>query len=58
VAYRISSGGFIWGADGIALSNSTALMPRLSLRHGRWHAVFAWQADEVTIIQKVSPTGS
>jgi hypothetical protein len=60
VAYRISpSGGFIWGADGIALSNSTAFnaAPKVCAT-AAGNAVFAWQADEVTIIQKVSPTGS
>jgi hypothetical protein len=60
VAYRISpSGDFVWGADGIALSNSTAFnaSPKVTVTSAG-NAVFAWQADDVIIIQKVSPTGS
>jgi hypothetical protein len=60
VAYRISpSGSFAWGADGIALSNSTAFnaAPKVCVT-AAGNAVFAWQADDVTILQKVSPTGS
>ena len=60
VAYRISpSGAFAWGADGISLSNSTAFnaAPKVCATSAG-NAVFAWQADDVTIIQKVSPAGS
>lgn len=60
VAYRISpSGTFIWGADGIALSNSTAFdaAPKVCAT-AAGNAVFAWQADDVTIMQKVSASGS
>jgi hypothetical protein len=60
VAYRISpTGSFVWGADGIALSNSTAFnaAPKVCAT-SVGNAVFAWQADDVTIIQKVSPSGS
>jgi len=60
VAYRISpAGDFIWGDDGIALSNSTAFnaAPKVCVT-ATGNAVFAWQADDVTIIQKVSPAGS
>ncbi len=60
VAYRISpTGAFIWGADGIALSNSTAFnaSPKVCAT-AAGNAVFAWQADDVIIMQKVSPSGS
>jgi hypothetical protein len=60
VAYRIApDGSFAWGADGIALSNSTAFnaAPKV-LATAAGNAVFAWQADNVSILQKVSPTGS
>ena len=60
VAYRIApDGSFAWGADGIALSNSTAFDASPKVRAtAAGNAVFAWQADEVTIIQKVSPGGT
>jgi hypothetical protein len=60
VAYRISpTGSFVWGADGIALSNSTAFnaSPKVTVTSAG-NAVFAWSADDVIIMQKVSPTGS
>ena len=60
VAYRISpTGAFVWGANGIALSNSTAFnaAPKVCAT-AAGNAVFAWQADDVTIMQKVSPSGS
>jgi hypothetical protein len=60
VAYRIApDGSFIWGADGIALSNSSAfnVSPKVTVTSAG-NAVFAWQADDVTILQKVSPSGS
>lgn len=60
VAYRISpSGGFAWGADGIALSNSTAFdaSPKVCVT-ASGNAVFAWQADDIIIMKKVSPAGS
>ncbi len=59
VAYRIApDGSFTWGADGIALSNSTAFnaAPKVTVTSAG-NAVFAWQADAVTIMQKVSPSG-
>jgi hypothetical protein len=59
-AYRISpDGSFIWGADGIALSSGTAFSasPKVTVTSAG-NAVFAWQADEVTVMQKVSPSGS
>ncbi len=60
VAYRISpAGAFVWGDDGIALSNSTAFnaSPKVCVT-ASGNAVFAWMADEVVILQKVSPSGS
>lgn len=60
VAYRISpSGGFVWGPDGIALSNSTAfnVSPKVTVTSAG-NIVFAWQSEDVIIMQKVSPSGS
>ena len=60
VAYRIApDGSFAWGADGIALSNSTAfdVSPKITVTSAG-NAVFAWQADDVIIMQKVSPSGT
>ena len=60
VAYRISpTGSFVWGEDGIALSNSAAfnVSPKVTVTSAG-NAVFAWQADDAIIMQKVSPTGS
>ena len=60
VAYRISpSGAFVWGADGILLSNTTAFnaAPKV-VATAAGNLVFAWQAEDVVIRQKVSPAGS
>ncbi len=60
VVYRIASdGSFSWGADGIALSNSTAFdaSPKV-VSTSAGNAVFAWQADDVIILQKVDPSGN
>lgn len=59
VAYRISPDGtFDWGADGIALSNSTAFnaAPKVTCT-AAGNAVFAWSADDVIIMQKINPAG-
>jgi hypothetical protein len=59
VAYRISPDGeFVWGADGIMLSNSAAfdVSPKVTVTAAN-NAVFAWQADDIIIIQKISPEG-
>lgn len=59
VAYRISpSGEFIWGDNGIALSNSSAfdVSPKVVVTQAG-NAVFAWQSDEVIILQKIAPAG-
>ncbi|MCD4736355.1 MAG: hypothetical protein K8R53_09945, partial [Bacteroidales bacterium] len=59
-AYRISPAGvFSWGADGLELSNSTAFnaSPKVTVTNSG-NAVFAWQADNVIIMQKISPDGT
>ncbi|RLD59249.1 MAG: hypothetical protein DRJ05_06670, partial [Bacteroidetes bacterium] len=59
-AYRISpEGGFIWGDDGLALSNNDAFeaSPKVCITNAG-NAVFAWQSDDVIIIQKVAPDGT
>ena len=60
VAYRISpSGGFVWGADGIMLSNTTAFnaAPKV-VATSAGNIVVAWSADNVSIMQKLSPSGT
>ena len=60
VVYRIApDGSFSWGADGIALSNSTAFdaAPKVTVTSSG-NAVFAWQADDVIIMQKVDAAGN
>jgi len=60
VAYRIApDGSFSWGADGIALSNSTAFdaAPKV-VTTSTGNAVVAWQADDVIILQKIDPAGN
>jgi len=60
VAYRISpEGEFVWGDDGIMLSNSLAfdVSPKVTVTAAN-NAVFAWQADDIIIIQKISPEGA
>ncbi|MCK4338645.1 MAG: T9SS type A sorting domain-containing protein [Candidatus Cloacimonetes bacterium] len=59
-AYRISpDGDFVWGNDGLDLTNSTAfdVSPKVTVTN-TGNAVFAWQADEVIIMQKISPEGN
>jgi hypothetical protein len=59
-AYRISpEGGFVWGDDGLALSNNDAFeaAPKVCITPVG-NAVFAWQSDDVIIIQKVAPDGT
>lgn len=58
-AYRISpNGDFLWGADGIELSTGPAFdaAPKVTITNSG-NAVFAWQAEDVIIIQKISPEG-
>jgi PKD repeat protein len=59
-AYRISpAGAFVWGADGLQLSNSSAFdaAPKVTVT-ANGDAVVAWQADDVIIRQKISPSGT
>ncbi len=59
VAYRISpDGSFVWGADGIMLSNNTAfnVTPTIVVTNAN-NAVIAWMADNSLIRQKISPAG-
>jgi hypothetical protein len=59
-AYRIAPDGtFVWGANGIALSNNSAfnVSPKVTVTAAN-NAVFAWQSDDVVIIQKVNPAGA
>lgn len=59
-AYRISPDGeFVWGADGIEMSTGPAFdaSPKVTVTNTN-NSVFAWQADEVIIMQKVSPDGT
>ncbi|MCF8368286.1 MAG: T9SS type A sorting domain-containing protein [Bacteroidales bacterium] len=59
-AYRISPEGlFLWGDDGIEMSTGPAfdVAPKVCVTTAG-NAVFAWQADEVVILQKISPDGA
>lgn len=60
VVYRISpSGSFLWGANGIMLSNSTAFnaAPKV-VATAAGNVVVAWSADNVIIMQKLNPAGA
>ncbi len=57
--YRISfEGEFLWGEDGIELSNDAAFdaAPKVCVTAAN-NTVVAWQADEVIRLQKISPGG-
>ncbi len=59
-AYRISPGGeFVWGEDGLALSNNDAFeaAPKVCITNAG-NTVFAWQSDDVIIVQKVTSDGT
>jgi len=59
VAYRISSNGdFVWGPDGIQLSNNANFEPNpvVCALHGG-NIVFAWPSEAEIHLQKVSPAG-
>ncbi|MBS4056348.1 MAG: carboxypeptidase regulatory-like domain-containing protein [Bacteroidales bacterium] len=59
-AYRIApDGSFAWGANGIALSNNGAFnaSPKVTVTAAN-NAVFAWQSDNVVIMQKINPAGA
>ena len=58
-AYRISpDGSFVWGSDGIALSNSTAfdVSPKVVVTSEN-NIVIAWGSDSVTRLQKINADG-
>lgn len=60
VAYRISpAGAFVWGADGLLLSNTTAFnaAPKV-VSTASGNCVFAWSADNSIILQKINPAGT
>ena len=59
-AYRISpAGSFVWGSNGIALSDNSAFnaSPKVTCT-AAGNAVFAWMSDDVLIIQKLDPAGT
>ncbi len=59
-AYRIApDGSFIWGADGLELSNSSAfdVSPKVDVT-SNGNIVVTWQADAVVIMQKIAPDGT
>lgn len=59
-AYRISPDGtFIWGEDGIELSNSSAfdVAPKVCVTSAG-NIVVTWQAEDVIIMQKIAPDGT
>ncbi len=60
VAYRISpSGAFVWGNDGILLSNNSAFnaAPKV-IATNSGNIVAAWSSDESIIMQKLNPAGT
>ena len=59
-AYRISpDGDFLWGNDGIQLSNTTSFdaSPKVIVTNVG-NVIIAWSADDVIIRQKISPAGN
>ncbi|MBK6964543.1 MAG: T9SS type A sorting domain-containing protein [Bacteroidales bacterium] len=59
-AYRISpSGSFVWGPNGIALSNNSEFnaSPKVTCT-AAGNAVFAWASGDVIIMQKINPAGA
>jgi hypothetical protein len=59
-AYRISpNGDFVWGADGLQLSEGAAfdVSPKIAITNAE-NVIIAWQADEVIIRQKIAPDGT
>jgi hypothetical protein len=59
-AYRISPDGeFVWGANGLQLSNSPTafnVSPKVVVTDSN-NVIIAWQADDVIIRQKITPAG-
>ncbi len=59
-AYRISpAGAFVWGNNGIALSNTSAfnVAPKV-IATNAGNMVVAWSADDVIRMQKINPAGT
>ncbi len=59
-AYRIAPDGtFVWGANGLELSNSTAfdVSPKVCIT-STGNTVVTWQADTVIIMQKIASDGT
>jgi len=59
-AYRISpDGDFLYGEDGVEMSTGPAFdaSPKVCVTNSN-NAVFAWQAEDVVIIQKISQEGN
>ncbi len=56
--FRLSMN-FVWGEDGLQLSSGAAfdVSPKVTVTNAG-NAVFAWQADDVIIGQKISPDGT
>jgi FlgD Ig-like domain/Fibronectin type III domain len=59
-AYRIAPDGtFVWGADGLELSNSAAfdVSPKAEVT-SEGNVIIAWQSDDDSIMQKITPDGT
>ncbi len=59
-AWRVSpTGSQVWGASGVTLSNNSAFnaAPKVTVTQAG-NAIFAWQSDDVIIMQKVNPAGT
>ncbi|MCK4676486.1 MAG: hypothetical protein KAT48_00015, partial [Bacteroidales bacterium] len=59
-AYRITPDGeFIWGDDGLELSNTTAFdaSPKVTVTNAG-NAIIAWASEDVVILQKITPEGT
>lgn len=58
-AYRISpNGDFVWGADGIALSNTSSFdASPVTAVTSSGNAIIAWTSETVSFLQKISPAG-
>jgi hypothetical protein len=59
-AYRIAPDGtFMWGADGLELSNSPSfdVSPKVTVT-SIGNTVITWQSEDVVIMQKIAPDGT
>ncbi len=58
-AYRIAPDGtFVWGANGVALSNNSAFnaAPKV-IATNAGNIIAAWMSDQVIVMQKINPAG-